>query len=159
MAEDIKIPREIEPVWPNCCVRCGGPDVQSPVRLRWSLWSSWGHSGKAYEVHVPACYICASSIRHERARNALLLWGGAAAGVAIVMVIEAKFYQLGRPWRKLAMGAGLVLGSLPGLLWMMWLHPPAIDVDVSRRFVTFSFRSSAFAEAFGKLNAGAARDV
>lgn len=152
MTWEFRLPRDVRPVWPDRCVRCEERSPDAPIRLRWSRWRTWGHSGKPYEVSVPACFFCAPAIRHERFINTLLLWGGAAAGGGAVLLIDATTSGIPNQWHKWAFLGGVGLGAALGAVWPIFFRPPPVDIDINKKTVDFTFRSREYAKTFRLLN-------
>ncbi|MCG8508271.1 MAG: hypothetical protein MI741_03500, partial [Rhodospirillales bacterium] len=79
LSTDIRIPRNLEPDWPDRCVRCGEPHPTRQARL-WTHSIGWWSVlllpwARPYTLKVPVCDRCIGPMRFNRLLRVLITWG------------------------------------------------------------------------------------
>jgi len=159
LSTDVKLPRDVEPVWPDACVRCGGPNHGHTTKLctrtiGWWTYLLWIF-GRMHSVRVPACERCAWRIQFGRVVAFLIIVAISVAGVALAMWLLSDDGGPAKRW--LAMGVAL-LGIAPFVLWQVFF-PPAIDITCYSETIEYEFRDGMYAMAFALLNDGETDDL
>src|ERR1700730_11589324 len=127
----LKLPREIEPVFPDCCIVCGRPEPDH----RATLFTAAVRRGpfKGYQFEVPCCLKCAVGLHAKRLASGLLpiliLFGG-----TILVSWVAGF-----------------IGVFAFVGWRI-AFPPAFTVERDDKFIAFEFRTFTVAQEFRRLN-------
>ncbi|MBL8753429.1 MAG: hypothetical protein JNK15_09025 [Planctomycetes bacterium] len=157
---DVRLPRDVEPVFPDACCACGAAAPGNTVaikgrRVRWSelFWPWLWFFGKRIVVAVPVCAACQPRLRSSRRWQTVILLASVAVAIPILFPLAKSF---GFGWRTTkAIGAVLTLVAvLPVVLWQM-LHPPVFDITVGKDHVDYEFASSDYALRFRAANPAA----
>jgi hypothetical protein len=151
LSHDVKVPRGTTCTFPSRCVRCGEANPAHTWRhstraIGWhSLFGGWG---RKTTVEVPACPRCAAELGAERRRRFLVDMVLIAAAIVVVMPLTAA---VERPLRKPLGIALITLLLLPSILRQV-TRPPAFDLTVTSRWVTYEFADAAYAREFLTAN-------
>ena len=145
--ERIKIPREVRPVFPDCCIVCARPEPGHYASLFAGEW----RDGKSflegsYSLKVPCCAGCAPRLHVRRflsGEGPLLIVVG---GFILMAALTSANKSLGpAPW---IVGA-VALFTFPIL---RLVFPPALRIVPDQHAISFEFQDSSMAEAFRRLN-------
>lgn len=154
----IRLPRGIEPTFPNRCVLSDLPDPDTRVSIianQYMLWSAgpvalirgWTRIRapirRAYKLHF---YLQAFG------REVLLAVGviiGTAIGFWMMVAVTAD--SAGPTERSIAGTAGGLMGCIPAI-WFARSHPPRFDVSIGRDWIDYIFSSADYGEEFARLN-------
>jgi hypothetical protein len=158
LATDVNLPRDVEPIFPDRCIRCGAAGPERRIRIWTSTVSVWSILSllfsRPFSVRVPLCRACAPRMRMARFARLILTLGLAAAGVAVAVWVLGSYEGPGR--RYMAIGIAIVC-MLPFFAWET-VFPPPIDLTAYSATVDYEFADPAYAREFAQLNGAAVKE-
>jgi hypothetical protein len=157
LSHDVVLAADCEVEWPAECPVCGAASPRNllPVSGTRSTIAAFFlpilhlfQSRAKYEV--PTCDACRGAELRSRWLRLLVLLALVGAGVAVASpwangLTDSRFLR-----RLIVFGVAIV-AMAPLIVWQVWA-PPAVDVTLGRKSVTFEFRREAYANAFAARN-------
>jgi hypothetical protein len=147
---NVKLSREVRPVFPDCCIVCGRPEPGHKALL-FAAELRDGHSflEGSYSLKVPCCAGCAPRLHLRRFLGGhgplLILAGGLTVMLALGYQKTAGPTLWGRAAVRLFVG-GFVLAAIRLVV------PPVLGIVPGEDAITFEFRDAGMAEDFRRLN-------
>jgi len=158
MSFDVKLPRDVQPVFPQHCCRCMAPSPDARMRFSASRFSWWQvlfvwlwWLRKPVRHEVPVCSDCRPRMRRRKVLEVLAIIAIAVVAILLVMP-RMKDAGVGRQWQKLGAIAAFFVIGLPFFV-MQAVWPPAFDMTVGEDEVEYEFGNHDFAAAFLVENA------
>jgi len=150
---DVRLPRQVDPDFPDRCVACGRGEPGSTFRvrrrpMRWFSVVTILPGGRRHEVHAPACEPCVDRMVRRRI---LSITVSLALGITGVFLVMTLLDEVDRAYRKLVGIGGAILALSPWILIEV-LWPPAFDTTVFKDSVDYEFADEDYAEEFEALN-------
>ncbi len=160
---DVKLPRDVVPVFPDACCGCGRAQPGDSVtvkgrRIRWAeLFLPWlWFVGKRVRVTVPTCAACRPRVLASRHWNTALLLVNLVIAVPFAMPL-AKSCGFARGTTKVLGLAFVFVGLLPYVLWSIF-RPPLFDITVWKDHIDYEFGYRPYAVDFLHANEEATSD-
>ncbi|MGB3970008.1 MAG: hypothetical protein WBO45_24955 [Planctomycetota bacterium] len=160
MSTDVRLPKNVTPVFPDACCACGAPRPGDRVsvanrRFRWYelIWPWSWFLNKRVRVEVPVCAGCRPALLAGRRWRSWILAGVIVAVVSLAYP-WAKSIGAGRTVAKVVVLAVCVVCLAPLMLWWA-LHPPPFDTTVGADHVDYEFASAEYARQFAACNPAA----
>ncbi|HEU4419599.1 MAG TPA: hypothetical protein VFT55_11715 [Planctomycetota bacterium] len=157
LSHDIVLAADCDVAWPAECPGCGaaGPRNLLPVSgSRWSfasfLWPVLHLFSRRAKYEVPTCDACRGAELRSRWMRFLVFLAITIAAVAVASPWASE--QTGNRFLRKLIVLGVVLAALAPLCVWQALAPPAIDITLGKKTVTFEFRREAYALAFVARN-------
>ena len=150
---DINVPRELTPVFPKRCIRCGHSDAAPVFRVAgytssWARFLFWWWLGKKHTVYVPACGQCKPILQRNRLIRNIMRW----------VVILGAIFGVGELSRLMGWSVSRLTMLLSGFgaailfEFLLSANPEPLDITVFKNHVTYEFRDRAFAQDFVHVN-------
>lgn len=146
----VTLPREVHPVFPDCCIVCGRPEPGYKASL-FAAELRDGHSflEGSYSLKVPCCAGCAPGLHLRRFLGGQGPFVILAIGLTVMIALEYQKTPGPSLWGRAAVmlfGGGFVLAGI------RLAFPPVLAVVPGEDAITLEFRSSGMAEEFRRLN-------
>lgn len=158
LSTDVRLPRDLEPVFPDRCCVCGKPRPGDAILvarrtgfLWWDLLMPWLILARDPERRAaPACRPCRiRAVRYRRTQRLVLCLVAVAAGVVVVPWVSSWGWSGGQS--KLV-GLLLVGAVVAPVIVCHAVWPRAFDLTVERRVIVYEFASAEYGEAFRAAN-------
>lgn len=160
---DVKLPRDVVPVFPDACCGCGRAQPGDSVtvkgrRIRWAeLFLPWlWFVSKRVHVTVPTCAGCRPRVLASRRWNTLIMIVNLAIAVPFALPL-AKSCGFGRGTTKILGLAFAFVGLAPYVVWSI-LRPPVFDITVFKDRIDYEFGYRPYAVDFYNANEAAMCD-
>jgi hypothetical protein len=153
MSNDVKLPKEHKPLFPDRCVACGRAAPGDSIRIGTDAIGWWTPvlwlPGARFSVDIPACGACRRAMSRQRWLRL------AVCGVFIAVGTGLAHWTLGS-FRGIKRWAGMGITLLCLVPWFAWeiFSPPTIGLTAYSNAVVYEFRDASYAEEFAALNDG-----